>query len=136
MTRHPSIYAIPPKTIRLRPGPATGLQTQCPPLGTKHPTAKFHQFQFLSGILKSVAVALGIPAVAFGSLASTKVLKTKEYLAFTASAVFIVWDIRNLSHDEPIDVEVKKTIREDPATALADAREKLKRMMREEGSRG
>ncbi len=52
-------------------------------------------------------------------------------LVLTAFGIFIVLDTPNLSHDEPIEVKRKKTIREDPAAALSDAREELARMMKE-----
>ncbi len=56
-------------------------------------------------------------------------------IAFTTFGSFIVLDIPNLSHDEPIEVKSKKTIREDPAAALSEAREELARMMEEERPR-
>lgn len=51
-------------------------------------------------------------------------------LASVAFAVFIVYDLRNLSHDAPMDVEVEKTIREDPAAALSNARKELAMMLK------
>ena len=44
--------------------------------------------------------------------------------------MFIVYDLRNLSHDAPMDVEVEKTIREDPAAALSNARKELAMMLK------
>ena len=48
-------------------------------------------------------------------------------------AAFIAWDIQHLSQEAP--VATKKTIGEDPAAALSEAREELARMMKEERSR-
>ena len=60
---------------------------------------------------------------------------TFSSLAFAAFSVFIVWDIWHLSHDEPVEVEIQKTVREDPAAALSNARKELARMMKEKKSR-
>lgn len=50
-------------------------------------------------------------------------------IALVLFATFINWDIQHLSHD--VSIAIKKTIRKDPAGALADAREELARMMKE-----
>ena len=60
---------------------------------------------------------------------------TFSSLAFAAFSVFVVWDIWHLSHDEPADVEIQKTVREDPVAALSNARKELARMMKEKKSR-
>ena len=136
-----------------------------PPLYTKEPARKLHHAQFLSGFLENVVVALGLYSCinlvrAIGEMRLVvriiriarkrpRVLKVvravrrrRHYLrticgrlAFTAFAVFVVYDMQNLSHDEPIEGKNTKTIREDPAAALSDAREELGRMMREDRSR-
>ena len=56
-------------------------------------------------------------------------------LVLIAFGIFIVLDIPNLSHDEPIEVKSKKSIREDPVAALSDIREELARIMKEESPR-
>ena len=56
-------------------------------------------------------------------------------IALAPFAVFIVWDMRTLSHDEPIKVKISKTIRKDPVAVLSDAREELARMMKEDRCR-
>ena len=52
--------------------------------------------------------------------------------SFAVFAVFIMWDIQNLSHDKPRDVEISKTVRKEPAHTLSDARKELARMMKKE----
>lgn len=64
--------------------------------------------------------------------------KINSSLASAALAVFVVgipffvvWDIQNLSHDEPIEEKRRNNTREDPTAALSDAREELARMMKD-----
>ena len=56
-------------------------------------------------------------------------------LVFAAFSVFIAWDIRHLSHDQHIESEIQRTIREDPADALSIARKELARMLKKKKSR-
>lgn len=149
-----------PTTVSDPKGPSSQ-----PPHHMKKPTAKRHHAQLLSGFLKSVIIALGmfscigsiwtrgemrlgtrVIRIARKRPRVLKVIRAvrrrrhcfriiRGPLAYTAFAVFIVWDIQNLVHDEPIEGKDKKTIREDPAAALSDAREELARMMKEDSSR-
>ena len=127
------------------------------------PAGSLHRPQILSGILKSVAVALVIKIPSL--IGSINVIRKTRYrrkfiriarkqprirkiisvarvkrnvrqlmfnsLAFATFSVFIVWDIRHLLHDEPGDVEIQKTVREDPAAALSNARKELARMLKD-----
>lgn len=161
MMRHTNKHTIQPRTIYVQPMSvacsSTGETPPQPPRCREEPARKPRHAQFLSGLLKSVVVALvGITKTfpcSIGPIRAArkrprifKVMRAvrkrcllliviRNSLAFVAFAVFIVWDIRNLPHDEPMETKIKKTVREDPAAALEDAREELRRMMREERSR-
>lgn len=132
------------------------------------PVGELHRSRILSGILKSVAVTLGV-AMMPPWRSPINVMSKRRYrrkfiriarkhprvrklisvvrrkrrglqlmfnsLASAAFLAFIVWDIRNLSHDEPIDSQIQKTVREDPAAALSNAREELAAMLKDKVSR-
>ena len=164
-TRQENKHTVPAKTVCLRP-----MQAVRPFVGENfaQPAGNLHRPQILSGILKSVAVALGVTVIPPWRSSINVIGKTRfrlkfirivknhprirkiisvvrrrrqalqlmfNSLAFVAFSVFVVWDIRHLSHDEPVDVEIQKTVREDPAAALSNARKELARMMKEKKSR-
>ena len=128
------------------------------------PAGNPHRPQILSGIMKSVAVALAVTVIPtwripFNLISSRRcgvefiriarkqprirkivcVVRRKRQelqlvsksLAFAAFSVFVVWDIRHLSHEEAGDVKIQKTVREDPAAALSNARKELARMLKD-----
>lgn len=143
-------------------GPRTNGSSSQPPRFMREPAAKRQHAQYLSGFLKTVVVTLGMHTCVDSIRALRemglgiriiraarkrprifrifRILRKRRhalriirgFLAFTAFAVFIVYDIRNLSHDEPVQDKHKKTIREDPAAALSDARKELARMMKQD----
>ena len=173
MMRQENRNTVPAKTVCLRPMQAVRSfirRNFAQPSGCVEEIAgKLHRRQILSGILKSVAVAIGVKEIPFLISSINIRRKTRYYrlkfvrlakkqpcirkiisvvrmrrgvrqllfnsLAFAAFSVFIVWDIRHLSHDEPVDGEIQKTVREDPAAALSNAREELARMLKEKESR-
>lgn len=136
------------------------------PHHTKEPKAMRHHSQFLGDLLKSVIIAMGILScigsiLALGEtrlgvrviriarkrpcfLKIIRAVRRRRHKfriirgphAFTLFAVFIIWDVQNLAHDEPIEGKDKKTICDDPVAALSNARKELARMMNEERSRG
>ena len=134
---------------------------------TEEPTCRLYRAKCLSGLLKSVAVAIAliVTVVPTCNISLTVLSRTRFRLiliravrprphifqvvrviyrgapvlkiiyncqAFAAFVIFIIWDIRTLSHDERVDIDVRKTIRKGPADPLSDARDELKRMLRKE----
>lgn len=157
--RHTDRHAIPVKRICLQLMPGVGSNTgetlRQPPCRAVELAGKPRSAQFLSGILKPGAVAVTMVLTANSPVNGSINIVTKtrlglklvraakkqprilivvrvvsSCLASVAFAVFIVYDLRNLSHDAPIDVEVKKTVREDPAAALSNARKELAMMLK------
>ena len=164
-TRQENIHTVLAKTVCLRPMQAVHSFIR---ENFAQPAGDLHRPRILSGILKSVAVALGVTVIPpwmsyINVLSKTrfrlkfirivrkqprirKILSvvrrrhqdlrlTFNSLTFATFSVFIVWDIRHLSHEEPVDGEIQKTVREDPAAALSNARKELARMMNEKKPR-
>lgn len=154
MMKHTHRHAILMRTVCPRSIPAgcSSVGKSLPQTArcTEKPTRRLHRAQCLSGILKSVAVAIAlrVTVVPICTISLTVMSRTRlrlifiravkrrprilkvvrviyrrtpilkiicSCLAFAAFLIFIVWDIRNLSHDERVDIDVRKTIRKDSA---------------------
>ena len=168
MRRHTKRHIMLARAICLRPMTIAGSDIGGFPSQPQQSTGMHHRVQFLSGILKSIFVALVIALRYSCNIIRKKSLiirlmraarkrprifkfvriikkrrqnlrKIHSSLASAGLAVFVVafpffvvWDMGNLSHDEPIGMNVKKIVREDPVGALSEAREELARMTEEE----